>query len=138
MRIKTTYGKLKVGDRFFYDSLSPEGACRLKTDSGEITHFADGAVMYSPENWYDENEVWIDIEEATSIETSPVDTEEKLKQQAAEIADLKECIQDARSLMEDYDGYETVKGLRELIDEVDELLMTHKPMERISSEKAGE
>jgi len=61
-----------------------------------------------------------------------------LENQQAEIADLKICIEDARSLMEDYDGYETVKGLRELIDQVDDLLMTHKPMEWLSPEKAGE
>ena len=138
MRIKTTYGQLKVGDRFFYDFTNPECACRLKTDSGEITHFADGAVMYSPETWQYADEVWIDTEEAAGFEDYLTDIEEKLKQQAAETANLKECIQDARSLMEDYDGYETAKGLRELIDQVDTLLMTHKPMEWLSPEKAGE
>ena len=49
--------------------------------------------------------------------------------------ELEACIQDARSLMIDYDGHKTAKGLRELIDQVDDLLMTHKPLER---KKAGE
>ena len=121
MRIKTTYGQLKVGDRFFYDFTNPECACRLKTDSGEITHFADGAVMSTPERWEDEREVWIDAEE-------------KIKQQAAEIERLKACIQDARSLLVDYDGYETYEGLKKLIDQIDTLLMTHKPLERTKND----
>ena len=58
-----------------------------------------------------------------------------LENQQAEIADLKICSEDARSLMIDYDGYETAEGLKELTDQVDTLLMTHKPMER---KKAGE
>ena len=61
-----------------------------------------------------------------------------LENQQAEIERLKACIQDARSLMVDYDGYKTYEGLKILIEQVDFLLMTHKPMERISSEKAGE
>ena len=117
MRIKTTYGQLKVGDRFFCSSHSPKGACRMKTTPRMFTQLVDEDEVYSSENWQDDEEVWIDAEE-------------KIKQQATEIADLKICIEDARSLMEDYDGYETVKGLRELIDQVDDLLMTHKPMER--------
>jgi len=128
MRIKTTYGQLRVRDRFFYDLNSPEDTCRLKTASGTLTHFADGHEMSTPETWLYTDEVWIDIEEAHGFENHPMGTGEKLKQQSAEIADLKACIQDARSLMEDYDGYETVKGLRELIDQVDDLLMTHKPV----------
>ena len=52
--------------------------------------------------------------------------------------ELEACIQDARSLMIDYDGHKTAEGLKTLINKVDMLLMTHKPLERISSEKAGE
>ena len=122
MRIKTTYGQLKTGDRFFYDSLSPEGACRIKTTSGRLTHFANGNELYSPETWRDADEVWID-------------TEEKIEQQLTELANLRACIEDARSLLIDYDGYKTYKGLKKLIDQVDTLLMTHKPMEWL---KAGE
>jgi len=135
MRIKTTYSQLKVGDRFFYDLISPKSSCRIKTTSNQLTHFANGNELFSPETWRDADEVWIDIEEATSIETSPVDTEEKLKQQTAEIERLKACIQDARSLMVDYDGYKTYEGLKVLIEQVDFLLMTHEPLER---KKAGE
>ena len=117
MRIKTTYGKLQVGDRFFYDSLSPERACRIKTTSNQLTHFANGNELYSPETWRDADEVWID-------------TEEKIEQQLTELANLRACIEDARSLLIDYDGYKTYKGLKKLIDQVDTLLMTHKPLER--------
>ena len=52
-----------------------------------------------------------------------------------EIANLKACIQDARSLLVDYDGYKTYEGLKILIEQVDFLLMTHEPLER---KKAGE
>ena len=51
-----------------------------------------------------------------------------------EIANLKACIQDARSLLVDYDGHKTAKGLKTLIDQVDTLLMTHKPMERTKND----
>ena len=77
MRIKTTYGKLKAGDKFFCSSHSPKGACRMKTTSRMFTQLVDGAEMYCPENWQDDDEVWIDAEE-------------KIKQQAAEIERLKE------------------------------------------------
>jgi len=49
-----------------------------------------------------------------------------IRQQAAEIERLKACIRDACYLDE---------GLKILLDQVDELLMTHKPLER---KKAGE
>ena len=55
-----------------------------------------------------------------------------------EIVSLKACIQDARSLLVDYDGYETAEGLKTLIDQVDMILRTYKPMNRISIKKAGE
>jgi len=78
MRIKTTYGQLNVGDRFFIDPLSLKGACRIKTTSSKLTHFANGDKLYSPETWRDKDAVWIDnIEEVPSFETHPVGTEEK-------------------------------------------------------------
>ena len=49
-----------------------------------------------------------------------------VKNKDKEIANLKACIRDARYLNE---------GLKILLDQVDELLMTHKPLER---KKAGE
>ena len=49
-----------------------------------------------------------------------------VKNKDNEIANLKACIRDARYLNE---------GLKILLDQVDELLMTHKPLER---KKAGE
>ena len=135
MRIKTTYGQLNVGDRFFFYFDSPECIYRLKTASGEITHFADGGEMSDLDRWQDDDTVWVDIEEASSFESHPVDTEEKIEQQLTELANLRACIEDARSLLIDYDGYKTYKGLKKLIDQVDTLLMTHKPLKR---KKAGE
>jgi len=76
MRIKTTYGQLKVGDRFFCSSHSPKGACRMKTTPRMFTQLVDEDEVYSSENWQDDEEVWIDAEE-------------KIKQQAAEIERLK-------------------------------------------------
>ena len=89
MRIKTTYGKLQVGDRFFSCFASPESLCRRKTASGKLTHFADGKELYCHESWENEREVWVDAEEAHSFEDYSVDIAEKLKQQAAEIERLK-------------------------------------------------
>ena len=51
-----------------------------------------------------------------------------LENQQAEIERLKACIRDARYLNE---------GVKILLDQVDELLMTHKPLDRLSPEKAG-
>ena len=80
MRAKTTYGQLKVGDRFFHVYTDPKCICRLKTASGTLTHFADGSEMSTPEYWRDYDEVWIDIKD-------------KLKQQATKIKHLKEVVQ---------------------------------------------
>ena len=75
------------------------------------------------------------MEDIARLATELMEANHKVIKQAAELSDLKACIQDARSLMVDYDGYEYVEGLRLLIDQVDELLATHKPMERISGEQ---
>jgi len=63
-----------------------------------------------------------------------MEANKKAIEQADEIADLEACIQDAQSLLLDYDGCTTVGGLKKLIDNVVDLLATHKPMERIIGE----
>ncbi len=62
------------------------------------------------------------------VQAHITDLEKQVDKQAAEIADLEACIEDARSLTVDYDRNDTAEGLKMLIDQVDELLSTHKPM----------
>ena len=52
-----------------------------------------------------------------------------------EIANLKACVQDACSLLVDYNSHKTAGGLKKLVDQMSTLLMTHKPLKR---KKAGE